>query len=132
MVASHAPSTGDLACNPGTCPDWELNWQPFGSQTHAQSTELQQPGLLHLLLYGPPNPFSSDSCYCVPCIHEPLSILFISLFCSFRSHILIEIIWYLSVSDWLISLNIIISRSIHAVMKGKIVFFFMAIWYIVS
>ena len=26
------PPTGDLACNPDTFPDWELNWQPFGSQ----------------------------------------------------------------------------------------------------
>ena len=26
------PPSGDLACNPGMCPDWELNWQPFGSQ----------------------------------------------------------------------------------------------------
>ena len=25
-VASHTPPTGDLACNPGMCPDWELNW----------------------------------------------------------------------------------------------------------
>ena len=25
VVASHAPPTGDLACNPGKCPDWELN-----------------------------------------------------------------------------------------------------------
>ena len=24
--------TGDLACNPGICPDWESNQQPFGSQ----------------------------------------------------------------------------------------------------
>ena len=24
--------TGDLARNPGMCPDWESNWQPFGSQ----------------------------------------------------------------------------------------------------
>ena len=24
-VASHVPPTGDLACNPGTCPDWESN-----------------------------------------------------------------------------------------------------------
>ena len=23
--ASSAPPTGDLACNPGTCPDWESN-----------------------------------------------------------------------------------------------------------
>ena len=25
VVASHAPPTGDLARNPGMCPDWELN-----------------------------------------------------------------------------------------------------------
>ena len=23
--ASHAPPNGDLSCNPGMCPDWELN-----------------------------------------------------------------------------------------------------------
>ena len=34
------------------------------------------------------------------------------------------IIWYLSFSGWLISLNIIFSRSIHPVPKGKISFFF--------
>ena len=44
VVASHMPSTGDLACNPGTCPDWELNQQPFDSQAGAQSIEPQQPG----------------------------------------------------------------------------------------
>ena len=31
-------------CNPGTCCDWELNQQPFGSQAGAQSTEPHQPG----------------------------------------------------------------------------------------
>ena len=39
VVVSHAPPTGDLAGNPGMCPDWELNWRPFGLQAHAQSTE---------------------------------------------------------------------------------------------
>ena len=39
MAASHVPSTGVLAHNPGMCPDWELNWQPFGSQADTQSTE---------------------------------------------------------------------------------------------
>ena len=38
VVASPAPPTGDLACNPGTCPDWESNWQPCGSQASAQCT----------------------------------------------------------------------------------------------
>ena len=45
VVASCAPPTGDLACNPGMCPDWELNQQPFGSQASTQSTEPHQPGL---------------------------------------------------------------------------------------
>ena len=44
VVASHAPPTRDMACDPGMCPDWELNRQPFASQAHAQSTELHQPG----------------------------------------------------------------------------------------
>ena len=39
------PSTGDLAYNPGMCPDWELNQQLFGSQASAQTTEPHQPGL---------------------------------------------------------------------------------------
>ena len=26
VVASHASVTGDLAQNPGMCPDWESNW----------------------------------------------------------------------------------------------------------
>ena len=44
VVASHSPPTGDLACDPGMCPDWELNWQPSGSQAATQSTEPHQPG----------------------------------------------------------------------------------------
>ena len=39
VVASHTPPTGDLACNPGMCPDWEWNWQPFGSQAGTQAIE---------------------------------------------------------------------------------------------
>ena len=46
MVASWAPPTGDLACNPGVCPDWESNQRPFGSQASAQSTEPHHPGFL--------------------------------------------------------------------------------------
>ena len=44
VVASHAPPTGDLAHNPGMCPDWESNLRPFALQAHTQSTELHQPG----------------------------------------------------------------------------------------
>ena len=39
VVASCSPPTGDLACNPGMCPDWDSNRQPFDSQASAQSTE---------------------------------------------------------------------------------------------
>ena len=38
------PRTGDLARNPGMCPDWESNLRPFGSQAGAQSTEPHHPG----------------------------------------------------------------------------------------
>ena len=41
---SCTPPTGDLAGNPGMCPDWELNWRPFGLQTGTQSTESHQSG----------------------------------------------------------------------------------------
>ena len=45
VVASHEPPTGDLVCNPGICPDWELNRRSFGSQASTQSTEPRLPGL---------------------------------------------------------------------------------------
>ena len=44
VVASCVPSTGDLASNPGMCPDWESNLRPFGSQASAQPTEPHQLG----------------------------------------------------------------------------------------
>ena len=44
MVASHTLATRDLACNPGMCPDLELNRWPSGSQAGAQSTEPDHPG----------------------------------------------------------------------------------------
>ena len=49
VVTSHARLTGDLASHPGMCPDWELNWWPFGSQASAQSTELHQPVLFFFI-----------------------------------------------------------------------------------
>ena len=45
-VASWEPLTGDLAHNPCTCPDWESNQWPFGSQAGTQSIEPHQPGLI--------------------------------------------------------------------------------------
>ena len=46
VVASHAPPAGDLAHNPGMCPDWKWSQQPFGSQASAQAIEPHQPYLL--------------------------------------------------------------------------------------
>ena len=51
VVAPHVPPPGDLAGNPGMCTDWESNWQPFGLQACAQSTELHQPGQFFFKLY---------------------------------------------------------------------------------
>ena len=42
VVASCTPPTGDPACNPGMCPDWESDQQPFGLQARAQCTQLHQ------------------------------------------------------------------------------------------
>ena len=59
VVASCTPPPGHLARNPGTCPDWELNWRPFGSQSSAQFTEPKQPGpqcliyIIGLLIHTP-------------------------------------------------------------------------------
>ena len=55
MVVPHVSPTGDLARNPGMCPDWE----PFDLQAHrAQSIELYQTGqfiyflkIFHLFIF---------------------------------------------------------------------------------
>ena len=41
VFASCTPSTGDLTLNPGMCPDWELNQQPFALWDNAQPNEPQ-------------------------------------------------------------------------------------------
>ena len=43
--------TGDLAYQPGMCPDWKWNHQPFNAQASAQSTEPHQPGLFSVLIW---------------------------------------------------------------------------------
>ena len=40
--ASHMTLTGDLAHNPGMCPDWELNQWPFGSQASSPLNHTSQ------------------------------------------------------------------------------------------
>ena len=44
MLLLKRPPTGDLAHNPGMCPNWESNQQPFGLQVGTQSTKPHQPG----------------------------------------------------------------------------------------
>ena len=50
-VASHASPTGDLACIPGMCSDWESNLWPFGLQASTQSSEPHQPGPENIFKY---------------------------------------------------------------------------------
>ena len=38
----YTPPAGDVAHNPGMCPEWELNQQLFGLQASTQSTEPHQ------------------------------------------------------------------------------------------
>ena len=44
------PQLVTLSHHPGTCPDWESNWQPLGSQAGTQSTEPYQPALFNTFL----------------------------------------------------------------------------------
>ena len=56
------PPAGDVARNPGMCPDWESNPWPFGSQVGTQSTEPHQPGLIYSFNLN----ISSEMSYGVP------------------------------------------------------------------
>ena len=64
VVASCTPPTGDLVGNPGTCPDWESNRRPFGSQASTQCTEPHQLGL-HFLLRPNNAPLYGQTSFCL-------------------------------------------------------------------
>ena len=51
VAACSTLPTGDPACNPGTCPNWESNEQLFGLQSGTECTETHQPGLKLYLKY---------------------------------------------------------------------------------
>ena len=89
---------------------------------------------LYTLLDGPSLIFSHYS--------SPLSLLvtvslfyiltFLVIFCSLvcfidKAPFIGEIIWYLSFTAWLISLSIMLSSSIHAIVKGRSSFFLSAV-----
>ena len=81
------------------------------------------------VLFNPSTP--EPSAPCPPPLAVILLSMSLSLFCLLTPFIneiphLSEIIWYFSISDWLISLSIMFFSSIHTVIKGKIFFFFMA------
>ena len=57
-----------------------------------------------------------------------MSLVIFCLLCSSVDYVPVkgEIIWYLSLTAWLISLNIMLSSSIHAIAKGRSSFFLSA------
>ena len=63
----------------------------------------------------------SGHCQSVPCFHVSGSILFVCFI--HQVPLISEIIWYLSLTTWLISLSIILFSSIHALSKGRSSFF---------
>ena len=86
-------STRDLACNPGTCPDWKSNWQHFGSQGGAQSSEPQQSELPLYSLWDSFHTFHPAillSNYWPQILHE--SDIFLSF--SFHQNMIIITIYY--------------------------------------
>ena len=45
--------TGDLAQNPGMCPDWELNWQPFSLPSQGSYFFLNFSSTQQFILFEP-------------------------------------------------------------------------------
>ena len=70
-----------------------------------------------------PSPLTAVSLFHVCFCFSFLLLLLLNYFVDYIPDIE-EITWYLSFFDGLISLSIMISRSVHAVGKGKIFFFF--------
>ena len=88
LVASCTPPTEDLACNPGMCPDWELNWWPFSLQAGTQSTEPHQPGHpVWFLWFLFVKPFILSMCS-FPDFIELIICVFMKLLSFFRTNIL--------------------------------------------
>ena len=89
-----------------------------GSFIHVLSLVLS-PSFLH---YDPPpsSPLVTVSLFH---ISMPMVLFYSLVYFVHQIPLINEIIWYLSFTDWLISLNIIFSSSIHAVTKCTSSFF---------
>ena len=113
----------------------------FSPSLHATAAEPTSLPCLHPPPWFCPCVLYSSSCNphsSVSPPHSPMTIvrLFLTsmslvIFClifSFVDYVPVkgEIIWYLSLTAWLISLNILLSSSIHAVAKGISSFFLSA------
>ena len=51
VLASHAPPSGDLAYNPGLCPDWGIRLLTLWFAAVAQSTEPHWPGHVCVIIF---------------------------------------------------------------------------------
>ena len=68
--SSCVPPTGDLAHDPGMCPDWESNQWPFGSQSQPQSTETHQSGNLENVMLSEISQWEKDKYHMISLICE--------------------------------------------------------------
>ena len=93
------------------------------------------PGFVHVCLTVVPEnlfphyPLSPPPLVTIKLFLISMSLVIFCLLFSFVDYVPIkgEIIWYLSLTAWLISLSIMLSSSIHAVTKGRSSFFLSAL-----
>lgn len=83
------------------------------------------PSPLHLFCQTSTSPLATINLFSIFIV--PI-LLFVCLFIVFFIPFMSRIIYYLSLSVWLISLSIIISRSIHVDSNGMISSFFLVVW----
>ena len=78
LVTSPTPPTGDLACNPGMCHDWGLNWRPFGSWAMLSPLSHTSQDMNHLILIPHTLIYAKEHKEITPC-----SVIFVQLSSNF-------------------------------------------------
>ena len=53
VLSSHTSPTGDLACSPDMCPDWESNWQPLVHRRSLNPLRLNSQGAKAIVKQAP-------------------------------------------------------------------------------